>query len=79
MDVQAKSIHGGKMGVIEVVYENGVLKPLKKLTLPEKKRVKIIILDEFIRDLNDVFGLFEEDIDLEKLRKEWDRDVSSRH
>ncbi|BAD84524.1 MAG: hypothetical protein PWQ79_279 [Thermococcaceae archaeon] len=67
------------MGVIEAVYENGVLKPLKKLTLPEKKRVKIIILDEFIRDLNDVFGLFEEDIDLEKLRKEWDRDVSNRH
>jgi len=67
------------MGVIEVVYENGVLKPLKKLALPEKKRIKIIILDEFIRDLNEVYGLFEEDIDAEKLRKEWDRDVSNRH
>ncbi|ASJ00399.1 antitoxin family protein [Thermococcus gorgonarius] len=65
------------MGVVEAIYENGVFKPLKKLNLPEKRRVKLIILDEFIKDLDDAFGILEEDIDLEKLRKEWDRDVSS--
>ncbi|MDV3103356.1 antitoxin family protein [Thermococcus waiotapuensis] len=64
------------MGVVEAIYENGVFKPLKKLNLPEKRRVKLIILDEFIRDLDDAFGILEADIDLEKLRKEWDRDVS---
>ncbi|WP_010477461.1 antitoxin family protein [Thermococcus zilligii] len=64
------------MGVVEAIYENGVFKPLKKLNLPEKRKVKLIILDEFIRDLDDAFGILEADIDLEKLRKEWDRDVS---
>lgn len=75
----SESIYGEKMGVIEVVYENGVLKFLKKLIFLEKKRVKIIIFDEFIWDLNDVFGLFEEDIDFEKFWKEWDRDVFNRY
>ncbi len=65
------------MGVVEAIYENGVFKPLKKPNLPEKRRVKLIILDEFIKDLNDAFGILEEGIDFEKLRKEWDRDVSS--
>ena len=65
------------MGVVEAIYENGVFRPLKKPRLPEKRRVKLIILDEFIKDLNDAFGILGEDVDLEKLGKEWDRDVSS--
>lgn len=65
------------MGVVEAIYENGVFRPLKKPHLPEKRRVKLIILDEFIKDLNDAFGILEEEVDLEKLRGEWDRHVSS--
>ena len=65
------------MGIVEAIYENGVVKPLKKPHLPEKRRVKLIILDEFIKDLNDAFGILEEEVNIEKLRKEWDRDVSS--
>ncbi|WP_297465793.1 antitoxin family protein [Thermococcus sp.] len=65
------------MGVVETIYGNGVFRPLKKPHLPKKRRVKLIILDEFIKDLNDAFGILGEDVDLEKLGKEWDRDVSS--
>lgn len=67
------------MEVIEAVYENGVFKPAKKPNLPEKRKVKLIIIDEFIKDLEDAFGIFEEDIDVRKLRQEWDRDVSGGH
>ncbi len=32
------------MSTIEAIYENGVLKPLQKLDIPERQRVEIIIL-----------------------------------
>ncbi|ACS34594.1 antitoxin family protein [Thermococcus gammatolerans] len=39
------------MEVVEAVYENDVLRPLKKLNLPEHTRVRIVItpdIDEII-------------------------------
>ncbi len=32
------------MSTIQAIYENGVLKPLQKLDIPERQRVEIIIL-----------------------------------
>ena len=32
------------MSTIEAIYENGVLKPLQRLDIPERQRVEIIIL-----------------------------------
>ncbi len=63
------------MGIVEAIYENGVFKPLKKVKAP--KRVKLIILKDFEKDLEEVFGILEEDINIKKLRSEWDRDVLS--
>jgi len=31
---------------IQAIYENGVLKPLQKLALPEQQRVEILILED---------------------------------
>ena len=31
---------------IQAIYENGVLKPLNKLDLPEQQRVEILILED---------------------------------
>ncbi|WP_258083993.1 antitoxin family protein [Thermococcus thermotolerans] len=64
------------MEIIEAIYENGVFKPAEKPNIPEKRRVKLIVIDEFIRDLENAFGIFEEGIDVRKLREEWDRNVS---
>lgn len=33
--------------VIDVVYEDGVFKPLKKVNVPEHKKLKIILTDKF--------------------------------
>jgi len=58
--------------VIDVIYENGVFKPLKKVDLPEKTRLKIKIED--IEDLLREFcGLIESKItldDIERIRYE---------
>jgi len=32
------------MSTIQAIYENGVLKPLQRLDIPERQRVEIIIL-----------------------------------
>ncbi|MBN2186876.1 MAG: antitoxin family protein [Dehalococcoidia bacterium] len=32
------------MSTIQAIYENGVLKPLQKLDIPERQKVEIIIL-----------------------------------
>ncbi|HDN83555.1 MAG TPA: DUF104 domain-containing protein [Candidatus Altiarchaeales archaeon] len=54
--------------VIEVVYENGVFRPLGKVNLPEKTRLKIKIDD--IEDLLEEFcGLLESKITLEDIKK----------
>jgi predicted DNA-binding antitoxin AbrB/MazE fold protein len=50
---------------IEVIYENGVFKPLKKLNLKEGEKVKIRVersLTEVIKSYQEVFKLSEEDI-----------------
>lgn len=54
--------------VIEVIYEDGVFKPLEKVDLPEKTRLKIKI--ENINDLLEEFcGLIESKISLEDIEK----------
>jgi|GEM_PF-5908736 len=35
------------MEIIDVEYENGVLKPLKKLKLKEKQRMRMVSLENF--------------------------------
>ncbi len=37
--------------IVEAVYEDGVLKPLDRLELPEGKRVKILVLGESVVDV----------------------------
>ena len=52
--------------IIEVVYENGVFKPLKKVDLKEGERVRIRIersLVEIIRSYQEKFKLREEDLE----------------
>ena len=54
--------------IIEVIYENGVFKPLEKVDLPEKTRLKIKIDD--IEDLLEEFcGLIESKITLEDIKE----------
>ncbi len=54
--------------VIEVVYENGVFKPIGKVDLPEKTRLKIRIED--IEELLKEFcGLIESKVTLEDIEK----------
>ncbi|ACX71978.1 Protein of unknown function DUF104 [Methanocaldococcus vulcanius M7] len=36
--------------IIEVIYEDGVLKPLKPLKIKDKKRLKIKIVDESVEE-----------------------------
>jgi len=40
--------------VIEVVYENGVFKPVKKVTLPEKTQGKVIIKEKLMGDIEEI-------------------------
>ena len=61
---------------IDVVFENGVFKPLKKENLPKKGKYKVVILSELEKDVEEIFGILKEPIDINKIRKEWDRDVS---
>ncbi len=60
--------------IIEVIYEDGVFKPLGKVDLPEKTRLKIkveesgIITEEFLRELKKkIEGLPKSEVDLKKL------------
>jgi len=57
--------------VIEVIYEDGVLKPLKKLNLKEKSRVliKIIDRDELDELLNSMVIEKINNIDYRKLKE----------
>ena len=56
------------MKVIEVIYENGVFKPLEKVELPEKSRLKIRIED--VEDsLNEFCGIIESKIILEDVKE----------
>jgi predicted DNA-binding antitoxin AbrB/MazE fold protein len=57
--------------VIEVIYEDGVLKPLKKLNLKEKSRVLIRIIDRDELDelLNSMVIEKIDNIDYRKLKE----------
>ena len=40
--------------VIEVVYEDGVFKPIKKIALPEKIRGKVIVEEKLMGDIEEI-------------------------
>ncbi len=40
--------------VVEVIYEDGVFKPIKKITLPEKTRGKVIIEEKLVSDIEEI-------------------------
>ncbi|WP_290597233.1 MULTISPECIES: antitoxin family protein [unclassified Archaeoglobus] len=40
--------------VVEVIYENGVFKPIKKVALPEKTRGKVIVEEKLVGDIEEV-------------------------
>ncbi len=54
--------------VIEVIYENGVFKPLEKLDLPDKTRLKIRI-EDIDAMLEKFSGLIESDITLDSIKR----------
>jgi len=48
--------------IVEAVYENGVFKPLKKIDIPEKARVRLRI---------EVFGMLKDwSVDAQKVKDE---------
>jgi predicted DNA-binding antitoxin AbrB/MazE fold protein len=55
---------------VEVIYENGMLKPLSEIKLEEGKKYQAL-LSELEEKSEEVFGIFKEDIPLDKLRDEW--------
>ena len=61
--------------VIKAIYEDGVFKPLSRIKPPKSKKVEILIMEDLNRDINNVFGILKEDIDLKNIRKEMDRYV----
>ncbi|WP_297072724.1 antitoxin family protein [Thermococcus sp.] len=58
------------METVEAIYEDGVLKPLKKLNLREHSRVRIKIIPE---DIDDILGSLlikkVENIDYKRLKE----------
>jgi len=54
----------------EVVYEEGVFRPLEKVDLKEGERMKREEKD-FKRTMEAVFGIFKAGLDAEKMREEW--------
>ncbi|AHL22833.1 MULTISPECIES: antitoxin family protein [Thermococcus] len=57
------------MEVVEAVYENGVLKPLKKLNLPEHARVRIVITPDVDEILDSMLIRKVEKIDYKRLKE----------
>ncbi|WP_297534977.1 antitoxin family protein [Thermococcus sp.] len=57
------------MEVVEAVYENGVLKPLKKLNLPEHARVRIVITPDIDEILDSMIIRKVEKIDYKRLKE----------
>lgn len=70
--------------VIEVIYENGVFKPVKKVTLPEKIQGKVIVEEKLMGDvektLKDIDEILKEikieedplEVLLEMRKRPWD-------
>lgn len=42
---------------VECVYEKGVLKPLKKIKMKEKERIRIMVLEDKKSVIKEAFGL----------------------
>jgi len=55
--------------IIEAVYENGVLKPLKKLNLPEHARVRIVITPDIDEILDSMVIRKVKKIDYKRLKE----------
>ncbi|WP_099210021.1 antitoxin family protein [Thermococcus henrietii] len=55
--------------IIEAVYENGVLKPLKKLNLPEHARVRIVVTPDIDEILDSMLIRKVEKIDYKRLKE----------
>ncbi len=56
--------------VIEVVYENGVFKPLEKVDLPEKTKLRIRIEAVKPSGILDIVKEFRKKINLEEIRED---------
>ncbi|WP_297514262.1 antitoxin family protein [Thermococcus sp.] len=57
------------MEVVDAVYENGVLKPLKKLNLPEHARVRIVITPDIDEILDSMVIRKVKKIDYKRLKE----------
>ncbi len=62
--------------VIEVIYENGVFKPLEKVDLPEGSKLKILVedfseLDKIYEDVKKITGEISKEKILEVLDEAW--------
>jgi len=62
--------------IIEVIYENGVFKPLEKVDLPEGSRLKILIedfseIDKIHEDVKKIAGEVSKEKILEVLDEVW--------
>ena len=57
------------MEVVDAVYENGVLKPLKKLNLPEHARVRIVIIPDIDEILDSMVIRKVKKIDYKRLKE----------
>jgi len=55
--------------IIDAVYENGMLKPLKKLNLPEHARVRIVITPDIDEILDSMLIRKVEKIDYKRLKE----------
>ena len=63
------------MEVIEVVYEDGVFKPLKKVEIPEGTKISIkIIKSELLKEYRGILGKVDE-----KLLKRFELEVNDIH
>ena len=72
MDTKDKLDHQNKvMGeIVEAIYENGVLKPLKKLNLKEGERVKLKIEKKSPKGILKIAQEFKEKIKHKKIEKD---------
>ena len=61
------------MEEIEVIYEDGVFKPVKKVNLKEKERVKITIVEDIVERTRGIMDIDKKSLDklLEEVEDEW--------
>jgi len=61
------------MEEIEVIYENGVFKPVKKVNLKEKEKVKIKVVGDIVEKTRGIIKIDKKSLDklLEEVEDEW--------